>query len=699
MASVQITSSNYNGVAALITFYSVNDPNTGIDLGSQIIPYTRDGNDVYGTYRLNFIDYNKICTVSISSSGTTTTTTTATPTTTTTTTTVAPTTTTTAPTTTTTTAAPTTTTTTTAAPGVAGYVVSGSANPAYNGTYCFHSINDGSFDGSAGTSVYKHQTNNLYIYYGGGAAWIGPVINRIEDNSDGYFQYTEYAGDPLFTQGWYEYSCCGTALGGTLSVASTTCGETTTTTAAPTTTTAAPTTTTTAAPLVGYTLSGSEDFSGNYTISGTYNGGPVWQHETKNYILYFTGEQTGWGAFPGTIASGPTQGPQIFQACGYACGGDGTCTEGAIVGDYCGGGNIFTITQAGGATTTTTTTTTTEAPFSTQSVILSSNSSYTVPNGAKVIKIWSIGGGGTWTNYCDGGGDTAGNPGVVSYRHGFISNTNVVISGSIGQPTAYACDAYAQAGSTTLSNLSTVINPSVSSLVGGGGGPASERPSSGGLSSYTLWSNPSTRRDYVGINAVINAAGGNSSTHTYGRGSSGGNGSAGAIVMQFLPATDLVLPFTGSGSFTIPAGYSSVKIWAVGGGGIGNIYCDGGPNTNGGFGGISYKTWSVSAGQVITYNAGASLVGNFCGNPTNGNSSTATLNGTTITATGGLGNGSNGSGSGGDGSGIYGSDISGIYSAYLSYSPAVLTYGIRGTESYGSRDGLIGGIVLVKFMV
>lgn len=360
-----------------------------------------------------------------------------------------------------------------------------------------------------------------------------------------------------------------------------------------------------------------------------------------------------------------------------------------------------TTTTTAAPTTTTTTTTTTEAPFSTQSVILSSNSNYTVPNGAKVIKIWSIGGGGTFTNYCDGGGDTNGNPGVVSYRHGFISNTNVVVSGSIGQPTAYACDAYgAQAGSTTLSNLSTVIDPSVSSLVGGGGGVGNNRASSGGLTTHTLWTNPSTRRDYVGINAVINAAGGNSATHTYGKASNNQvAGSAGAIVMQLLPAVDLVLPFTGNGSFTIPAGYSSVKIWVVGGGGIGEIYCDGGPHTNGGFGGISYKTWSVSAGQVITYSAGASLTGDFCGRPTNGNPSTATVNGTTITATAGLGNGNNGSGSGGDGGGIYGSNIGEIYSAYLSYSPSVLTYGIRGTEGSGSRDGLIGGIVLIKFMV
>jgi hypothetical protein len=317
------------------------------------------------------------------------------------------------------------------------------------------------------------------------------------------------------------------------------------------------------------------------------------------------------------------------------------------------------------------------------------------------MKIWIIGAGGSYSSKCDGGVNGNGRAGAVSYRHGFISNTNVVVSGVIGQPLASTCDLYTPGGSTTLSNLSTVINPSISSIVGGGGGIfddvtnsqyAAYGPSSGGLSNtYTLWTNYSTRRDYLGINAVINAAGGNASTHTYGRGSSGGDGSAGAIVMQFLPATDLVLPFTGSGSFTIPAGHSSVKIWAIGAGGIGDIYCDGGPDTTGGAGGIAYKTWSVSAGQVITYNAGALLTGDLCRNPTNGNSSTATLNGTTIIGSGGLGNGTNGSGSGGDGGGVYGSDISDIYSAYLSYSSSVLNYGI-GNENQG-------GIILVKFMV
>jgi hypothetical protein len=131
---------------------------------------------------------------------------------------------------------------------------------------------------------------------------------------------------------------------------------------------------------VGYTLSGSEDFSGNYTISGTYNEGPAWQHETKNYLMYFVSESTGWAAFPGTIAGGPSAGPLTFQACGYPCGGGGTCTVGAIIGDYCGQGDYdgytFTITQAGGATTTAAPTTTTTAAPSVPAYFVATNAAY-----------------------------------------------------------------------------------------------------------------------------------------------------------------------------------------------------------------------------------------------------------------------------------------------------------------------------------
>lgn len=79
MASIQITSTNYNGQTAQVTFYSVNAPNTPVNLGPQTIPYSRSGNDVYGSYELNFTAYNKVCIVALNGPTTTTTTTTAAP--------------------------------------------------------------------------------------------------------------------------------------------------------------------------------------------------------------------------------------------------------------------------------------------------------------------------------------------------------------------------------------------------------------------------------------------------------------------------------------------------------------------------------------------------------------------------------------------------------------------------------------------
>lgn len=135
---------------------------------------------------------------------------------------------------------------------------------------------------------------------------------------------------------------------------------TTTTTTAPTTTTAAPTTTTTAAPtttttttaapLVGYSLSGSYDYSGNYTISGTFDSQPAWQHETKSYFMYFAGgPNSGWFLFPGNIVDGPYGPPIASQSCGYPAGGSGTCTVETITGTWSTaigeGSDQFTVTS------------------------------------------------------------------------------------------------------------------------------------------------------------------------------------------------------------------------------------------------------------------------------------------------------------------------------------------------------------------
>lgn len=155
---------------------------------------------------------------------------------------------------------------------------------------------------------------------------------------------------------------------------------TTTTTVAPTTTTtttATPTTTTTttAAPLTGYNISGTYDYSDNYTISGTFDSQPAWQHETKSYFMFFAGgPNSGWLLFPGNIVDGPSGPPIASQSCGYPAGGSGTCTVETIIGTWstaiAGGSDQFTVTSLSEATTTTTTatpttTTTTASPTTT----------------------------------------------------------------------------------------------------------------------------------------------------------------------------------------------------------------------------------------------------------------------------------------------------------------------------------------------
>ena len=219
MASIQITSTNYNGQVAQVTFYSVNAPNTPVNLGPQTLPYSRSGDDVYGSYELNFTAYNKWCYAVLDGTTTTTTTTTAAPTTTTTTTT-------------TTTAAPTTTTTTTttAAPGgVTGFTMSGTGWNVSNG---FNLCPAGNYDGvsyylqtDGPTRIMFREASYWYVDSGtqpGTANFGAPPIAFVESN----------ASTPPLT-GW--------GNGGTLT--QTNCGGTTTTTT--TTTTAAPTTTTT----------------------------------------------------------------------------------------------------------------------------------------------------------------------------------------------------------------------------------------------------------------------------------------------------------------------------------------------------------------------------------------------------------------------------------------------------------------------
>ena len=93
---------------------------------------------------------------------------------------------------------------------------------------------------------------------------------------------------------------------------------------------------------------------------------------------------------------------------------------------------------------------------------------------------------------------------------------------------------------------------------------------------------------------------------------------------------------TSGTSYTVPAGATSMKAWAIGSGGRGD--------PGGGAGGTAFKTWSVSGGQSVAYAVGSVRTGGSQA----GANTTVTFSGTTITGNGG-GTETGGGFSGGDG--------------------------------------------------
>jgi hypothetical protein len=116
------------------------------------------------------------------------------------------------------------------------------------------------------------------------------------------------------------------------------------------------------------------------------------------------------------------------------------------------------------------------------------------------------------------------------------------------------------------------------------------------------------------------------------------------VNLSFPPVAVLL---TSGTSYTVPAGASTMKAWAVGGGG-GAGYLS---SVGGQAGGCAYKTWSASGGQTVSYSV-ATAPSSGTADPTGGDS-TVTFSGSTITGQGGTSGYNNasprGSYSGGDG--------------------------------------------------
>jgi formylglycine-generating enzyme required for sulfatase activity len=175
----------------------------------------------------------------------------------------------------------------------------------------------------------------------------------------------------------------------------------------------------------------------------------------------------------------------------------------------------------------------------------------------------------------------------------------------------------------------------------------------------------------------------------------------------------------GSGSYSVPNGASTMVAIVYGGGGGGydtQDSCEAGGD--GGNGGGSIKTYSVSYGNSVSYNIGTSGLGGYNGGPapTAGGSSSITYNGVTISAGGGsaatslagqtyyIYNGTDGSGAGGDynSTGWLGLNQyipSGVFSFSFIPCDGYSLSAYRGTWSYnaganGNGIGGPGGIIL-----
>jgi hypothetical protein len=111
------------------------------------------------------------------------------------------------------------------------------------------------------------------------------------------------------------------------------------------------------------------------------------------------------------------------------------------------------------------------------------------------------------------------------------------------------------------------------------------------------------------------------------------------FVIKPRPFQPIAFTLTSGSSYSVPFGAKTLKAWAVGAGEVT------------GAGGVAYKTWSVVAGQSITYTVSS----------TPGSDTTVTVDGTTITGyggdtTGGGYAGGDGGATGGTGGSLDGGD-------------------------------------------
>lgn len=155
------------------------------------------------------------------------------------------------------------------------------------------------------------------------------------------------------------------------------------------------------------------------------------------------------------------------------------------------------------------------------------------------------------------------------------------------------------------------------------------------------------------------------------------------LIVTLLPtnkvsATTFDVVLVSGTSWTVPAGVTSVKVWAIGagGGGAGSPAVDASSGGGGGGGEVVVTTFSVTGGNSITYSLGTAGTGGIGGaNGQAGGNTSATYSATTITAHGG-------------GAGQYNSNVAGTGGTGGGGTAGGTGAGATGDEGGGGGGGI-----------